>query len=667
MDSKKPEPMTEDQILRIARKAMQEAVSFVESEIMPDRLKSQRYFDGEVDIGHEEGRSKVVATKVRDVTRAVKASLMRVFLSSDKPAQFVPRGPEDVQFAEMATQYIQYKFDEIGGHDLLGDVFHDALLKKVGIAKAYWDEHVEAETYEYQGLNPDQYSLVVNDPEIEVVSAFEKQDDMGNVTYNLRTVRQVTRGELCGESLPPEEFFVDRNAKCLESALLVAHRTEKTVGDLVTDGFKFEDVAELTGIGTGDGGNEEEELERSGYSTMNDDDQTEDPSMNLVAVSEIYMKMDVDGTGIPQMQRIVLGGGNYSKLLEYEAWGPRPFAVFEIDPEPHTFFGRSLADLIMDDQDASTALLRGVLDNIALSNNPQLDVIEDLVNMDEVENNEIGGVCRVLEHGAIQPRAIPFIAGNTLSAIEYYNQQIDEKTGVSRASNGLDPDTLQKATAKAVSITVQEGRAQEELMVRNLAEGGLKQFFKLLLKLAVENAEGETMMQIGGQFVPVDPRAWNTSMNVTVNVGLGTGREEQRAQTLMWSLDRQIGLQQAGSPLVSHTGIRNTLADILAVQGVRNSDRYYQPMDHQTEQMLQQQAQQQAAQQPPQQDPLVQAETIKAQAKQQSDAMSEQLKDDRERDKSDQQLMLDAAKIQGQYGIPIDIEQIKQMQNVQRY
>ena len=95
----KPERMDESQIEGIVQNAVQDAVDFIESEIADDRIKAQRYFDGEVDIGEEEGRSKVVATKVRDTVRNIKPSLMRVFLNTDKPVEYVPRGPEDVAAA----------------------------------------------------------------------------------------------------------------------------------------------------------------------------------------------------------------------------------------------------------------------------------------------------------------------------------------------------------------------------------------------------------------------------------------------------------------------------------------------------------------------------------------------------------------------------------------
>ena len=113
-------------------------------------------------------------------------------------------------------------------------------------------------------------------------------------------------------------------------------------------------------------------------------------------------------------------------------------------------------------------------------------------------------------------------------------------------------------------------------------------------------------------------------MGISVNVGLGTGKEDEKASALMQTLQTQMQIWQnygPGNGLVGMTNIRNTLADILALGGMRNSDRYYMPMNPQIEQQLIQQ-QQQMAQQNQQPDPnaalaqaQVQAEQIKAQTK----------------------------------------------------
>ena len=683
----KPTPMTETEIQGIVREAVLEAVDFVESEIAPSRIKAQRYFDGEVDIGEEDGRSKVVATKVRDTVRAIKPSLMRVFLSTDRAVEYVPSGPKDVNFSELATKYMQYKFNELGGYRIINDAFHDALVKKVGIVKAYWDTYTDQEIYEYHDLNDQEYALITNEDDVDViehsVESYIEIDPMGMQVempkHYLKIARNTERGDMCLESVPPEEFFVDRSAKRLEDAYVVAHRTEMRVSDLVAMGYDYDEVSELTGLSTANTTANAEEFERQGYDTVYAQESIQDPSMRLVAVTEAYMRIDVDGTGVAQMQRIVLGGDDY-QLLSIEPWGEVPFAVFEIDPEPHTFFGRSIADILMNEQDASTMMLRGVLDNVALTNNPQREVLDGQVNIEDLLNNEIAGIVRVKTQGAVRDLAVPFVAGQTLVAMQYLDAEIESKTGVTKASSGLNPDAMQSTTAAAVNATIQAAAGQVEVMARNLAEGGMRRLFKLMLKLMVENVDEAVMMRMaGGQYQPVDPRAWNAKMDVTVNVGLGTGREDQRSAALAQALQMQMQVYQGYGPsngLVSMTNIRNTLADMLAIQGVRNADRYFAPMDPQIEQQLQamaaQQQQQPAVDQQAQ--AIIQAEQIRAQAKKEVEMLKLQIEaqkaiaqDDRERDKMDQELLTDAAKIYGQYQTTVDVAGIKQAQAQPRY
>jgi len=639
-----------------------------------------------VDIGQEDGRSKVVATKVRDTVRAIKPSLMRVFLSTDKPVEYVPKGPEDIATAQMATQYMHWAFGELGGYRIVNDAFHDALVKKVGVLKVYWDKYTESETYSYTNLTDDEFTAIVSEDDIEVIEHSEESsmsiDEMGMEMeareHSVTIIRKNEKGKLKVESVPPEEFMVDRNARSIDDFYVIAHRTEMRVSDVVNMGYDFDQVSKLTGIGSSDTYSEQEDFERRGYQ-MDEDDQTPDLSMKLVAITEAYMKMDIEGTGVAQLYKFTLGGNDY-QLLDYEPWTEVPFAIFEIDPEPHAFFGRSVADLIMTDQDAATAMLRGVLDNVALTNNPRIGFVENQVNVDDLLNNEIGGIIRMKSPNAIQDISVPFVAAQTLTAIQYMDQMIEGKTGVSRAAMGLDPDALQNTTATAAQLTAQGGAAQVEVMARNLAEGGMRRLFKLMLKLFVENSDEEQLMRMNSQFVPIDPRSWNTNMDVMCNVGLGTGQDDQKAAALQQALGLQMQIWQTygpGNGLVTMTLIRNTLADMLAVAGIRNSDRYFSPMNEQLEQQLIQMKMMEASQRPQPLDPgnaMVQAEQLKAQVKAQTDLVKMQVdaqkaiaQDDRERDKMDQDLLIEAAKILGQYGAKVDVEAIKQAQQAPRY
>ena len=693
--------MSKDDIQGAITDAIQAAIDYVDSDIAPQRERAQRYFDGAVDLEHEDGRSKVVSTKVRDVVRGAKPSLMRVFMSNDKFVEFTPKGPEDVANAEQATAYTHWVFNKSNGYTVLSNAIHDALVKKVGMAKVWWNEETIAKTYTYENLSDEEVQILVNKDGVDVVEHSQEVeievDESGfqveRNTHSMVISHKFDEGEMVIEGIPPEEFFIDGAAKSIDDAYIVCHRTEKRAGDLVAMGYSEEVI---DGLSSTDG-------------------LANDPSMRTIIVTEAYMRIDVEGDGIPTLHKFLCGGTGY-EVLDMEPWDKVPFADFHVDPEPHAFYGRSLAELVINDQDTTTSVLRGILDNVALVNTPRLEVNEDMVEMDDVLNNEIGAIIRSEQIGSVNPLTVPFVAGSTLPALQYLDMLVEEKTGITKMSIGLNPDMLQNTSATAAALTAQAGAGQVEVMARNLAEG-TKRLFQLMLHVAVKNSPDEQMMRLNGQFVPVDPSVWDIEMDMEINVGLGTGQEDVKAAALMQTFQTQQQIWQTYGPsngLVSMTQMRNTLADSLALSGFKNADRYYAPMNPQTEQQLMAQIQQQeaqaAAQAGQQGDPmaqaLIQAEQIKAQAKLQGDQMrmqgkmqGDQIKmqsnmqvkaaemqsdqgkelaelqlkyrelqqgDDLSRDQMNQDLLIEAARILGQYGTAVDVERVRVMQATPR-
>ena len=683
----KPTKLTEDQIGNAVSQAIEDAVSFIDSEIAPDRIRAQKYFDGKTKVKHEEGRSKVVATKCRDTVRAIKPALMRVFLQSGSPVEFTPRNAQAVQAAEQATKYAKYVFNRNNGFDVLSDVIHDALVKKVGIAKAYYDETEHIEIDEYTGLTEDQFNLLESDESAEVIEFEITQDaqidQMGMMVspamYDAKVAMTSSRGEIKIKSIAPEDFFVDRDAISLEDYYVCGHKSEGRVGDLVSMGFDFDKVFELGGVGGVV--DEEEDFVRRGYDSASMENSI-DPSMRKIEITEAYMKMDIEGTGIPRLYKFLCAGTDY-EVLDYELCDYNPFAVFEIDPEPHTFFGRSLVDIIIDDQDAATSLMRGLLDNIAMINNPRIVFNEQAVEQDDVQNNEIGAMIRATDINQIREMTIGSSSQMTLPAMQMFDEAVRAKTGIGDGAAGLNADALQSQTAAGVNAAVTAATAVGELMARVLAEGGMKQLFKTIATIARQNPNPDEMMRIDGEFVPVDPRSWGVEMDMETTVGIGHNKHEERMMMLQMMQQQQMQVFGTYGPqngLVTLTNIRNTAADLMTLGGLPNVDRYLQPMNAQIEQQMQQQAAQAAQQQGQQNDPnaaFLQTEQMKAQTRAQVDmqkaAMEHQRKmldmaksDDLSRDKMAQDLLVDAAKILGQYGTSVDVAQIGAQQNAPR-
>lgn len=701
-------PMDDDAIEAIVSQAVDDAIAFIADEIADKRIKAQEYFEGDVDIGAEEGRSSVVATKCRDTVRAVKPSIQRVFMTSDRPVEFVPSGPEDVASMEQASLYAAAKFRQHNGFQILRDVTHDALVKKAGFTKAYWAEYDSPKVYDFTDLDDAQYQAVVSSPGVEIMRESARPDDDTIAAlqqqiaaaqqmaaqaaaagqpidpsqlpqmpdplpqlHDVRIMRRNPAGKLCIDTVPPEEFFIDRNARSDAEYYVVGHRTDMRAADVIALGIDEDKVLELDVAGSPDMRDQEEEEYRRYPINRDEDENALDPAMKLVTITEAYMRIDADGTGVPILHKFLLGG-SANRLLMYEPVDDHPFAGWHVDPEPHTYFGRSLVEIIEQDQDAATAILRGILDNVQMTNQPRAEAVEGQVNMDDLLNNEIGGVVRVRAPGMLRDLTVPFVAGQTLPALQYVDQMVEVKTGVTRASMGLDPDAMQSTTRAAVTATVSAAAGQVEVMVANLAYTGMRRLFIQILRLMAKHSSKAEMLRINGTYVPMDPRVWDAELDATVNVGLGTGREEQKTAALGQTLQIQLQAIQAygpANPLAGIAQLRNTLADILSLNGVSNVDRYYLPI-----QPPQAQQQQPGQQQPPQGDPaqaMVAAEQIKAQAKLASDAQriqmewaKAQMQDDRERDRMLQDMEIAMAQIAAKYGVAVDTARIKAEQQM---
>ena len=237
--------MKEDEIQGAVKAAIEAAIDYVDTDIREDRERAQKYFDGAVDLSHEQGRSKVVSTKVRDVVRGAKPGLMRVFLNNDKFVEFIPKSVEDVANAEQATAYTHWVFDKVGGYNVLSNAIHDSLVKKVGIVKVWWNNATVSESHTYENLSDDEVEMLVSDDEVEIIEHSQEltmeMDEMGmEVSRNVHSMlisHKYEEGEMVVEGIPPEEFFIDGSAKSIDDAYIVCHKSEKRAGDLDCDGL----------------------------------------------------------------------------------------------------------------------------------------------------------------------------------------------------------------------------------------------------------------------------------------------------------------------------------------------------------------------------------------------------------------------------------------------
>lgn len=672
-----PDYMDDDELQGIVGTEIDDAIDFIDNTVSPIRAKATEYYRGEPFGDEEDGRSQVVSMDVRDTVQAIMPSLMRVFTSGDKVVEFVPRGPEDVAMAKQATEYVNYVFQkDNAGFLVLHSAFKDALVRKNGVIKFYWDESYETQTSEMTGLDDMALATLSGDPTVsmDIVSsypAFEQTEEMAAVgqeaplLHDVRATRRLPQGRVKVEAVPPEEFLIDRRAKSIEDAELVAHRRVVTVSDLVAMGYDRDEIESLASD-TDEMDMNVERYTRNPALTNASSDRS-DPAMRKVSYIEAYIKVDRDGDGIAELRKVCVAGvGN--KILSDQPWDVVPFASFCPDPEPHDYFGMSIADIVMDIQRIKSVVMRNTLDSLAMSIHPRIAITEGQVNIDDVLNTETGAIIRQRSPGQVQPLTMPFVGQQAFPVLTYMDEVKQNRTGISKAAAGLDADALQSSTAGAVAATVNAAQQHIEMIARIFAETGMKTLFRGILRLIVQNQDAIRMVRLSNEFVPIDPRSWNASMDASANVALGNGTDAERMamlQNLMQMQKEALTTLGPINPLTDMQKLYNTLSEMTSLAGFKDTSRFWSdPAQFQppqtpdepdiNEQLIAVQIQQ------------IQADMQKKAAELQLEREDMLMKDDRERDKMEMELYMSAAELQAKYGTQINVEQIKKSTAISR-
>lgn len=581
--------MDDYQLNSIVSSEIRDSLNHFDSEYSQERIRALDFYMGEP-LGNEvEGRSQVIDTTVSDTIEQIMPSLMRVFTANDKYVRFAARTQEDAQKAEQVSDYCNYIINhDNDGYKILYNWFKDSLLFRLGVVKYFYDEQVDVTEEEYENLNEVELAALLANPDYELVGAIEESaeemvedPETGemmsiNSTYSVKFKVSRTSGKIKIINVPPEEFLVNRRATSLEDAYFVAHRTTMTVSDLVAMGYDRDVVEKYAGLSQLD--IEEERETRFQDLEANTGIEASDPTLAEVTYYECFMKVDYDDDGIAELRRVVAIGDTGSEILENEPFDHIPFSVVSPILMPHRLIGRSIYDMTEDLQVIKSTLLRQYLDSVYSSTMPRIAAVEGQVNLDDLLDGTAGGVIRVRQQGMLQPITGAPVGGEIRPLLDYVDGIKENRTGISKASQGLDSNALQSTTASAVSATVRGAQVKLESIARTIAECGMKQLFKGILHLVTKYDNKPRIVRLRNQYVPIDPAEWNSEFDVVVQVGLGTADDEQKIAflTAIASKQEQILMQMgANNPLVSMQQYVNTLRQIVEVGGFKDADSFF--------------------------------------------------------------------------------------------
>jgi len=647
------EQITEDELLARIRDEITDSLGYGD-EISKQREIAMEYYYGQPFGNEVEGRSQFVDSTVQDTIEWIKPSLMRVFASGDEMVKFTPHGPEDVQMAEQATDYVNYVFTKDNpGWEILYSWFTDALLSKNGIVKVWWEEYEEEEREEYRNLDEMSLTALLSDEGVEVIEHTQTQEEGQPPYHDLVIKRKNYDGRVRIENVPPSEFLISRESKTIQDARFVCHRVLKTLSEL-REMYPDEslEVEDLTGGDEDMGHLFGESQARYNFDNSNtfgfNDNVSSEDALKEYWLHESYLRTDYDGDGIAELRKVCTVG---SKVLANDAIDSVPFVSITPVKIPHKFFGLSMADLVMDLQLIKSTLMRNLMDNMYNQNFGRYAVLEGQANLDDLLTQRPGGVVRVKSPNAVTPLATPTLEPYSFQMLEYLDSVRESRAGVSKMSQGMNESALTShTTATAVNAVMTAAQSRVELIARNFAETGVKDLMRAIYELLMKNQDRERVVMLRNNWVPVRPDAWRDKYDCTVSVALGNGNKDQQMMHLSQMLSFAGESMRGGLPIVNVQNMYNLGAALVKAMGFQNVD------DFLTNPAM-------IPPQPPQPSPEQQMAQMEMQVKQKEleiksaevQIKAQKLQQDAQKDAVDTQLKVAELKLESQQNRPVAI------------
>jgi hypothetical protein len=567
-----------------------DALGGLGSRIAEERRQAIRFYYGRPFGNEQEGRSKVILTQVADTIEWIMPSIMRMLAESGIIWEFQPTrpGPEAEEEAKQASAVINHIFlNECGGWMVLYDWVKTALLEKNGFVKAEFIEKMEPKRDTYRGITEAEVGIIMQDETVEIVELEEHDEDRTLIdlatgqpmpTYDVTTMRVETVGEFQVLGIPPEEFLMARRAiKLNDQTPFCGNRQKVMVSDLIAMGYDADLVTAVPSDDTPEysQGRVERLSEDETFPVSTSD--RPDPASRELWLSDCWIRLDEDGDGYSELRNVMAAGVGPITILNDQESNGIPYASLTSVPMPHKFFGRSIADQVMDLQLIQSTLLRQMLDNIYLTNDQRWEVTEGMVNIDDLITSKPGGAVRVTAPGHINSLDTKPLPRHAMEMMTFLSDVRETRTGVGKWVQGPEPQAIKNQTMGAVNSVQAAAGAKIGIIAKIFAETGVKDLGRILYRLFKENATRPMTMRLRGKWVDVDPTRWAREMDCTVELGLGVGAATERMHHLQIIAAQQKEALEGGlgGLLVTPRNLFNTAMAAQEAMGMRHDSRFW--------------------------------------------------------------------------------------------
>lgn len=475
--------------------------------------KWKDWYNGEPYGNEKKGKSAVVSRDIKRQNEWQHPSLIDPFVSTPDIIKAKPVTWEDAEAARQNELVLNTQFcRQFNRYMFMTKVVKVLAQEGTAVVMTGWEYEDATEEVEYPIMSIDPYTgqpVQVGTELVEEV-VVKKNQPTAKVCRN-------------------EDVFIDPTCQDdLNNAQFVIYRYETDMSTLLAEG-KYS-KARLKKIET--------DMRDDDYDSEDDTEFRfkDDPRKKLV-VYEYWGNYDVDGDGIAEP--IVCAWINKTLIrLESNPYPDQkpPFIVVPFSSVPFQIFGEPNAAMIGDNQQIKTAIYRGIIDNMALSNNGQKGIRKnslDPVNRNRFyngENFEFNGSREDFWDGSYNQ-----LPNSVFNVIELQNNEIESLTGVKGFSGGITGASLGQ-TATGIRGALDATATRRLDLVRNIAENLIKPLMRKWMAYNSEFLLEEQVVRITNEeFVTI--RRDDLEGRIDIDISISTSEDNAaKAQELAFML-----------------------------------------------------------------------------------------------------------------------------------
>lgn len=524
-----PQKLTKSQLLAAFKEDLASADT-LRLEMVAKVETWKKEYNGEPYGNEQKGKSKLVSRDIKRQDEWQHASIKDPFVSDPDIIKCHPVTYEDRKAAEQNELILNHQFTrQFNRYKFMTNVIKLYYSEGTVITKCSWEYEDEEVTEEIPIYAVDP---ITGQPTIIDTKTVKKL----NVLVNRPDA------EICRL----EDIYLDPTSEGdIDKAQFIIHRYESDLSSLRKAG-KYKNLDKVARALPGSDARED----------YNEEDETEftfkDQPRKKLLVHEYWGNYDIENTGIA-LPIVCTWVGDVIIQLESNPYPDQalPFLVLANNSIPFKMYGEANAELIGDNQKVTTAIKRGILDNMANSNNAQKGMrVNALSGLNRKrflngKNFEYNGTSADFYEGSYN--AIP---QSVFAVLQMVQAETESMLGVKSFSEGIAGKSL-GSTAKAAGGVLDAVSVRRLDIVRNIAENLLKPLMRKWMSYNGRYLQEQEIVRITNEeFVPIkrDDLAGAVDIRIEVSTSEDNSAKAQELSFLLQTLGQ--GMDQGMKTLL---------------------------------------------------------------------------------------------------------------------